>query len=216
MREFAAAHGASTIYIPSRPLGGFDVEAAKVRISFSFLLHLLTNISCKDLLTGTSPLQNDRNSSRWLFVLTGQSNVSNHKPPLSICSDASSLGYDVVVDAAALAATSRITLANSCIDAMAISFYKMFGYPTGVGALIAKKSFLRRLKRPWFAGGTVDIVQVPGQLFTRSDTLHEQFEVGIVPLLFLQCIRVYVIKKPNRMGQSIIYNFLQSPRACDY
>jgi molybdenum cofactor sulfurtransferase len=37
---------------------------------------------------------------------------------------------------------------------MAVSFYKMFGYPTGVGALVVKKSFLAKLQRPWFAGGT--------------------------------------------------------------
>ena len=121
-------------------------------------------------------------------------------------------------DAAALAATSHISLANSCIDAMAVSFYKMFGYPTGVGALIAKKSFLRKLKRPWFAGGTVDIVQVPGQLFTRSETLHEQFEVGIqvVPLSNISCMFILKLNKLNRMEPSIIYNFLQSLRAYDY
>jgi selenocysteine lyase/cysteine desulfurase len=60
---------------------------------------------------------------------------------------------------------------------MAISFYKMFGFPTGVGCLVAKKSFLRQLKRPWFAGGTVDVVQVPGTGFTAARNIHEQFEV---------------------------------------
>ena len=60
---------------------------------------------------------------------------------------------------------------------MAISFYKMFGFPTGIGCLIAKKSFLRQLKRPWFAGGTVDVVQVPGTGFTPTQQICEQFEV---------------------------------------
>lgn len=63
---------------------------------------------------------------------------------------------------------------------MAVSFYKMFGFPTGVGALIVKESFLAKLKRPWFAGGNVDVVQVPGSLVTRSRHAHEQFEVDIV------------------------------------
>lgn len=62
---------------------------------------------------------------------------------------------------------------------MAISFYKMFGFPTGVGALIAKESFLAELDRPWFAGGTVDVVQAPGNLHTMTAELHEQFEVCI-------------------------------------
>lgn len=60
---------------------------------------------------------------------------------------------------------------------MVVSFYKMFGYPTGVGALIVKESFLEILERPWFAGGTVGVVQVPGSIFTRTNVLHEQFEV---------------------------------------
>lgn len=82
-----------------------------------------------------------------------------------------------MLDAAALAPTSVISLTETPVDAMAISFYKMFGYPTGVGALIVKESFLEVLERPWFAGGTVDIVQVPGTLITRAPKLYERFEV---------------------------------------
>lgn len=90
---------------------------------------------------------------------------------------AASLGYSTLLDAAALAPTSVISLTETPVDAMAISFYKMFGFPTGVGALIAKESFLRELKRPWFAGGTVDVVQAPGTIHTLTHHLHEQFEV---------------------------------------
>ena len=61
---------------------------------------------------------------------------------------------------------------------MAVSFYKMFGFPTGVGALVVKESFLRDLRRPWFAGGTVDVVQVPGTLVTMTESVREQFEVS--------------------------------------
>lgn len=82
------------------------------------------------------------------------------------------------MDAAALAPTAVISLSDFPIDAMAVSFYKMFGYPTGVGALVVKKSFLAQLQRPWFAGGTVDVVQVPGNIVTRAHLPHEQFEVG--------------------------------------
>lgn len=63
---------------------------------------------------------------------------------------------------------------------MAVSFYKMFGFPTGVGALVVKESFLAKLKRPWFAGGNVDVVQVPGSIVTRATEIHEQFEVYLM------------------------------------
>ena len=88
------------------------------------------------------------------------------------------MGYNTLLDAAALAPTSVLSLSDASVDAIAISFYKMFGFPTGVGALVVKKSFLARLKRPWFAGGTVDVVQVPGSIVTRATEPHEQFEVG--------------------------------------
>ena len=43
---------------------------------------------------------------------------------------------------------------------MALSFYKMFGYPTGSGALIARKERSHKLERPWFAGGTITVSSV--------------------------------------------------------
>jgi len=78
---------------------------------------------------------------------------------------------------------------------MAVSFYKMFGYPTGVGALIIRKTFAEWLsgdgesgrdeatnqnsgKKVWFAGGTIDVVQVPGKMYMLSSELHERFEVS--------------------------------------
>lgn len=91
---------------------------------------------------------------------------------------AKSLGYHTILDAAALAPSSAFSLTDTPVDAMAISFYKMFGFPTGVGALVVKKSFLETLKRPWFAGGTVEVVQVPGTIVTRSHELYEQFEAS--------------------------------------
>ena len=112
-----------------------------------------------------------------MFALTGTSNITNSKNPLSLIKYASSLGYSTLLDAAALAPHSIISLWETPVDAMAVSFYKMFGFPTGVGALVVKNSFLSQLKRPWFSGGNVDVVQVPGRLVTRSHELHEQFEV---------------------------------------
>jgi selenocysteine lyase/cysteine desulfurase len=43
---------------------------------------------------------------------------------------------------------------------VALSFYKLFGFPTGLGALVARRDSLARLERPWFAGGTVEYVSV--------------------------------------------------------
>ncbi len=45
-------------------------------------------------------------------------------------------------------------------DFACVSFYKMFGYPTGLGALLARRDALALLERPWYAGGTVDFVSI--------------------------------------------------------
>ncbi|KAG6829818.1 hypothetical protein H0H92_003361 [Tricholoma furcatifolium] len=168
IREYANYRGGRIAYIQSTPNGGFDASVAK------------------NILLRNRPRSRELAPS--LFALTGQSNISNSKNPLSIIEYAESLGYYTLLDAAALAPTSSISLKEHPVDAMAVSFYKMFGFPTGVGALIVKKSFLAQLKRPWFAGGTVDIVQVPGTIMTRAHELHEQFEPtgDMIPNSFIE------------------------------
>src|SRR5207237_6540174 len=70
---------------------------------------------------------------------------------------------DVLLDAAAFVATNRLDLAAVQPDFVTISFYKMFGYPTGVGCLLVRNTVLPRLHRPWFAGGTVNFATVQGR-----------------------------------------------------
>jgi selenocysteine lyase/cysteine desulfurase len=41
-----------------------------------------------------------------------------------------------------------------------ISFYKIFGYPTGTGCLLVRKTAARKLRRPWYAGGTITFSSV--------------------------------------------------------
>ena len=95
-----------------------------------------------------------------LFAFPAQSNFSGVKHPLALVRVAQSHGFRVVLDAAALLPTSRLSLREVPADFVALSFYKMFGYPTGVGALVARRDALSELSRPWFAGGTVDFVSV--------------------------------------------------------
>lgn len=168
IREFASRQNAKVCYIESTQTGGFDESLAKEIIVEN---------------RPTSP-----KSCPSLFVMTAQSNVSNTKSPLSMIEYASSLGYHVVLDAAALAPTSIFSLSETPVDAMAVSFYKMFGFPTGIGALVAKTSFLETLRRPWFAGGNVEIVQVPGSIVTRAHEVHERFEDGTINYLNLPAV----------------------------
>ena len=63
---------------------------------------------------------------------------------------------------AAFVPTNRLDLHRWKPDFVPLSFYKMFGYPTGAGALLARKSALAKLRRPWYAGGTITIASVQG------------------------------------------------------
>ena len=68
-----------------------------------------------------------------------------------------------LLDAAAFVPTSKLDLSEVKPDFVPISFYKMFGYPTGLGALIARREALAKLHRPWFAGGTITVASVHGR-----------------------------------------------------
>ncbi|CDO75966.1 hypothetical protein BN946_scf184888.g16 [Trametes cinnabarina] len=168
IRQFAKRRGAAISYIDSTDVGGFDAAEAKAVLS-------------RHRPRGES-------APPCLFAMTGQSNISNSKNPLSMIEFAAAQGYYTLLDAAALAPTSVINLSETPVDAMAISFYKMFGFPTGVGALVVKESFLARLERPWFAGGTVDVVQAPGSIVTLTAELYERFEDGTINYLNLPAI----------------------------
>ena len=63
---------------------------------------------------------------------------------------------------AAYVPTSRLDLQAVRPEFAAVSWYKVFGYPTGVGCLLARRDAMARLRRPWFSGGTIWGVSVQG------------------------------------------------------
>jgi selenocysteine lyase/cysteine desulfurase len=95
-----------------------------------------------------------------LLAFPAQSNFSGVQHPLSLIDTAHRAGYVVLLDAAAFVPTNALRLDVVRPEFVALSFYKMFGYPTGVGALIARRDALAALVRPWFAGGTVEFVSI--------------------------------------------------------
>ena len=58
---------------------------------------------------------------------------------------------------------SQLDLSAVRPEFVALSWYKMFGFPTGVGCLLARRDALGRLRRPWFSGGTIRAVSVAGR-----------------------------------------------------
>ena len=140
IREFARARGASLDYVP---LTLPDLRIDRARLGA--------------LLAGADPARPN------LFAFPAQSNFSGVKHPLEIVDEAHGKGWDVLLDAAAFVPTSRLDLGAVRPDFVCLSFYKMFGYPTGVGCLLVRHAALGRLHRPWFAGGTVNFATVVGR-----------------------------------------------------
>ena len=102
-----------------------------------------------------------------------------HCPGWSLAHDH---GYDVLLDAAAFVPTNRLDLGSVHPDFVCVSWYKVFGYPTGVGCLVARRDALARLHRPWFAGGTIRAASVSGDWYQMMDD-ESGFEDGTLNFL---------------------------------
>jgi selenocysteine lyase/cysteine desulfurase len=96
-----------------------------------------------------------------------------------LLSYAKAQGFDTLLDAEALSPTSRISLRDmeGTVDAMAITFHKMFGYPTGVGALIARRDFLTRLKRLYHLILPNETIHGEGSNARDDTSFFDRFEV---------------------------------------
>lgn len=166
IREFARAKGASVNYAPLFAPGlQLDVERLN------------------SLLDQANPAREN------LFAFPAQSNFSGVKHPLDLVARAQSKGWRVLLDAAAFVPTNRLDLSAVQPDFVTISFYKMFGYPTGVGALLVRRSAFSALRRPWFAGGTVNFASVQGQAHVLSPN-EAAFEDGTLNYLSIPAVEI--------------------------
>jgi selenocysteine lyase/cysteine desulfurase len=124
----------------------------------------------------------DQSGRRGLLCYPAQSNFSGVQHPLHWIEMAHQHGYDVLLDAAAYLPSNRLDLSAVKPDFVPVSWYKVFGYPTGVGCLVARREALRRLWRPWFAGGSVHLASVQGDWHTLAPD-EARFEDGTVSFL---------------------------------
>ncbi len=180
IREFAHARGAEVTYIPVG-LPDMRVEAASI----------------DRYLDGAELGQHN------LFAYPAQSNFSSVQHPLEWIEKAQSKGWDVLLDAAAYVPTNALDLGRVKPDFVTISFYKMFGYPTGIGALIARKKALSKLRRPWFAGGTITVVSIQNDKHFMADG-HQAFEDGTLDYLSIPAVEIG-LKHLESIGYPVIH-----------
>jgi selenocysteine lyase/cysteine desulfurase len=143
-----------------------------------------------------------------LLAFPAQSNFSGVKHPLALIDAARGHGWDVLLDAAAFVPTNRLDLREVTPDFVTVSFYKMFGYPTGVGCLLIRNARLSRLHRPWFAGGTVNFATVQGRLHVLSPR-EAGFEDGTLNYLSVPAVEIG-LRHLERVGIDMIQTRVQS------
>jgi selenocysteine lyase/cysteine desulfurase len=164
LREFARARGAQITYVPSLP--------CTLRLDEAELERCLASLEP---------------GRRGLFAFPAQSNFSGVQHSLEWIARARSYGWDVLLDVAAFVPTNRLDLGRDRPDFAPVSFYKMFGYPTGVGCLLARREALAKLERPWFSGGTIMAATVVGDWHRLAEG-PPAFEDGTVNYLALPAV----------------------------
>lgn len=166
IREFARARGAPTTYVP--------LDLPEMRVDEARLAETLALA---------------RPGRPNLFAYPAQSNFSGVQHPLEWIAPAQARGWDVLLDAAAFVPTNRLDLSRWKPDFVPVSFYKMFGYPTGAGCLIARRQALAKLRRPWFAGGTITVASVQGDKYYLAEGAAA-FEDGTINYLAWPAVEI--------------------------
>lgn len=146
----------------------------------------------EDLRIDEEKLNRKLSSSKYkhnkLFAYPAQSNVTGVKHDLKWIDIAHQHGWDVILDAAAFVPANNLDLQQVKPDYVPVSFYKIFGYPTGVGALLIQKKAFEKLDKPWFAGGTVSYASVTMPEFFLVDN-QERFEEGTLNYLSIPAVK---------------------------
>ncbi|KAM9308264.1 molybdenum cofactor sulfurase [Gastrophryne carolinensis] len=89
----------------------------------------------------------------------------------------------VMLDAASFVSTSPLDLSTYKPDFVSISFYKIFGFPTGLGALIVSNEIVHLLRKSYFGGGTSAAHLLKEDFYVPKDSVSSRFEDGTISFL---------------------------------
>ncbi len=184
IREFARGHHASIAYVP--------LKLPEMRVDEDALQEYFKLV---------------RPNSHNLFAYPAQSNFSGVQHPLEWIPRAKAVGWDVLLDAAAFVPTNRLDVSQWRPDFVSISFYKMFGYPTGVGCLLAAREALLKLRRPWFSGGTITVASVQGDRYFLAEGASA-FEDGAPDYLGIPAVEIG-LRHLEKVGLDLIHTRCQ-------
>ena len=84
----------------------------------------------------------------------------------------------------------------------------MFGYPTGVGCLLATRGALSKLRRPWFSGGTITVASVQGDRYFLAEGASA-FEDGTPDYLAIPAVEIG-LRHLEKVGPELVHTRCQS------
>ncbi|KAK3928451.1 Molybdenum cofactor sulfurase 1 [Frankliniella fusca] len=177
----------------------------------------LSKKDLNDIFTASVNVVNDTHNGNEtgnsLLVLPGQCNFSGVKIPLGwvdLCQAGilnstfkTKTKWACLLDVASLVSTSPLDLSNCKPDFITLSFYKIFGYPTGLGALLVRNKSSHLLsQKKYYGGGTVLIALSALRHHKVRKVLHERFEDGTLPFLSVVAVG-HGLTTLSRLGGSM-------------
>ncbi|XP_009946019.1 PREDICTED: molybdenum cofactor sulfurase-like, partial [Leptosomus discolor] len=133
-----------------------------------------------------------------LFSYPAQSNFSGTRYPLSWIQDIKSGKlcpikipgkWFVLLDAASYVSSSPLDLGVHQADFIPISFYKIFGFPTGLGALLVNNRIAPLLRKTYFGGGTAAAYLTGEDFYFPRKSIAERFEDGTASFLDIVALK---------------------------
>ncbi|KAF9411629.1 hypothetical protein HW555_009632 [Spodoptera exigua] len=180
-----------------------DKNADIIHISHEDFLLAVKNNEKSHLIQKEKNLNKDDTNT--LLVYPAQSNFNGFKYPID-CIELIRNGclnshlkkqlcqindnWYILLDAASFVSTNKLDLSATQPDFVCLSFYKIFGYPTGLGAILIKNSSSDVLcQKRYFGGGTVDFVLSTEDMHVKRKNLYERMEDGTIPFLSVLALK---------------------------
>eukprot|EP00922_Rhytidocystis_sp_ex-Travisia-forbesii_P065419 GHVS01097213.1.p1 GENE.GHVS01097213.1~~GHVS01097213.1.p1 ORF type:complete len:829 (+),score=76.88 GHVS01097213.1:224-2710(+) len=150
-----------------------------------------------------------RNNPYCLFAFPAKDNFCGKLYPLEWINRVHRVGlsdnceWRVLLDAAAYAPTHTLDMQKWPADYTAISFYKMIGYPTGLGVLLLKNNDATLFNKLYWGGGSVVAATCDTRWCRKKDNPSLRFEDGTVSFLAIAGIK-YGFNKLLEIGMDRI------------
>ncbi|KAI8474571.1 MAG: pyridoxal phosphate-dependent transferase [Monoraphidium minutum] len=189
VREYAMAKGGrfhaineTTIDAWVRDSSGADITA------------FLDNTAVSSGRRQVPPSEDDDGVVHNLFAFPAEDNFAGVKYPLSWINAVKAKSrpgrrWRVLLDAAAYVPSQPLDLSAVRPDFVSMSFYKIFGYPTGLGALLVRVDAAAELRKMFWGGGSVALATSAGDFHVLKCRPSEMLEDGTVSFLDIAALR---------------------------